>query len=48
MGGLTYGAVWLLGADGTGPVVVALALVATIAFAGARRVVAGRTLTAEG
>jgi PiT family inorganic phosphate transporter len=48
VGGLTYAVVHLLGDTGAGPVVVSIALVAALGAAFARRVVTGRTLTAEG
>jgi PiT family inorganic phosphate transporter len=48
VGGLTYAVVALLGTDDVGPIVVSAALVAALAVALARRLVAGRTLTAEG
>ena len=48
VGGLTYAVVALLGSEVVGPVVVAAALLVVLAIAGGRRVVAGRTLTAEG
>jgi hypothetical protein len=48
VGGLTYAVVALLGTDIVGPVAVAAALLAALAVALARRLVAGRTLTAEG
>ena len=48
VGGLTYSVVALLGSEIVGPVVVAGALLLALAYAGGRRVVAGRTLTAEG
>jgi inorganic phosphate transporter, PiT family len=48
VGGLTYAVVALLGSEVVGPVVVAGALLLALAYAGGRRVVAGRTLTAEG
>jgi PiT family inorganic phosphate transporter len=48
MGGLTYAVVALLGTDGLGPIAVSAALMAALAVALARRLVAGRTLTAEG
>jgi len=48
MGGLTYAVVALLGTDGLGPLAVSAALLAALAVALARRLVAGRTLTAEG
>ena len=48
VGGLTYAVVALLGSDGAGPVVVSGALLAALAITLARRLAAGRTLTAEG
>jgi PiT family inorganic phosphate transporter len=48
VGGITYAVVALLGTEVVGPVVVAVALLAALAVAGGRRIVAGRTLTAEG
>ena len=48
VGGLTYAVVALLGSDGAGPVAVSVALLAALAWALVRRLVAGRTLTAEG
>jgi PiT family inorganic phosphate transporter len=48
VGGLTYAVVALLGTEIVGPVAVAAALLLVLAYAGGRRVVAGRTLTAEG
>jgi PiT family inorganic phosphate transporter len=48
VGGATYGVTRLFGDGAVGPVVVSIALVAAILVALARRVVAGRTLTAEG
>ena len=48
VGGLTYGVVALFGADGAGPLVVAALLLALLTAAFTRRLVAGRTLTAEG
>jgi inorganic phosphate transporter, PiT family len=48
VGGLTYAAVALLGSDGLGPVVVSAALLAALGVVMFRRLVAGRTLTAEG
>ena len=48
VGGLTYAVVWVLGADGVGPFVVSVVLVVALAVMLVRRVVAGRTLTAEG
>ena len=48
VGGLTYAVVALLGTEGLGPLVVSAALLAALAVALGRRLVAGRTLTAEG
>ena len=48
VGGLTYAVVALLGTDDAGPIVVSAALLAALAFVLVRRLVAGRTLTAEG
>jgi inorganic phosphate transporter, PiT family len=48
VGGLTYALVALLGTDGLGPIAVSAALLAALAAALGRRLVAGRTLTAEG
>jgi inorganic phosphate transporter, PiT family len=48
VGGITYAVVALLGSDGVGPVLVAAALLTALALALARRLAAGRTLTAEG
>ncbi len=48
VGGLTYAVVALLGSDDVGPIVVAAALLTALAFALGRRLIAGRTLTAEG
>jgi inorganic phosphate transporter, PiT family len=48
VGGLTYAVVALLGSDDVGPIAVSAALLAVLAVALARRLVAGRTLTAEG
>ncbi len=48
VGGLTYGLIWILGADSVGPIVVAAALVALLAVVMVRRLAAGRTLTAAG
>jgi inorganic phosphate transporter, PiT family len=47
VGGVTYGVTRLFGHGATGPVVVAVALLALLAWAFSRRLVAGRTLTAE-
>jgi inorganic phosphate transporter, PiT family len=48
VGGLTYAVVALLGSEDIGPLVVSAALIAALAVALGRRLVAGRTLTAEG
>jgi PiT family inorganic phosphate transporter len=48
VGGLTYAVVALLGSDDLGPIVVSAALLAGLALTLARRLAAGRTLTAEG
>ena len=48
VGGLTYAVVALLGTDDAGPIVVSAALLAALAFVLVRRLVAGRTRTAEG
>jgi PiT family inorganic phosphate transporter len=48
VGGLTYAVVALLGSEEVGPIVVSLALVTALVVALARRLRAGRTLTAEG
>ena len=48
VGGLTYAVVALFGADEVGPLVVAALLLALLTAAFARRLAAGRTLTAEG
>jgi inorganic phosphate transporter, PiT family len=48
VGAVTYGVVRLFGDGATGPVVVAALLLAALAAVGVRRMVAGRTLTAEG
>jgi PiT family inorganic phosphate transporter len=48
VGGLTYALVALLGSDDVGPIAVSAALLAALAVALGRRLVAGRTLTAEG
>src|SRR5215211_6311671 len=48
VGGLTYGVVSLLGTEDLGPIAVSAALLAALAVALGRRLVAGRTLTAEG
>jgi inorganic phosphate transporter, PiT family len=48
VGGVTYALVELLGSDAVGPIAVSAALLAALGVALARRLVAGRTLTAEG
>jgi hypothetical protein len=48
VGGLTYTIVAVLGVDDVGPIAVSLVLLAALAVALGRRLVAGRTLTAEG
>jgi PiT family inorganic phosphate transporter len=48
VGAVTYGVVQVFGDGATGPIVVAALLVAALGAAGARRMAAGRTLTAEG
>src|SRR5215210_7016734 len=48
VGGLTYAVVALFGAQKAGPIVVSLLLVALLSAAFIRRLVGGRTLTAEG
>jgi inorganic phosphate transporter, PiT family len=48
VGGATYALVALLGSDDVGPIAVSAALLAALAVALGRRLVAGRTLTAEG
>jgi inorganic phosphate transporter, PiT family len=48
VGGITYALVALLGSEGVGPIAVSAALLAALAVALRRRLVAGRTLTAEG
>jgi PiT family inorganic phosphate transporter len=48
VGGLTYAVVALLGSDAVGPIVVSALLLAALGVALARRLAAGRTLTAEG
>jgi PiT family inorganic phosphate transporter len=47
VGAVTYGIVALFGDGAVGPVVVVVALVTALAFWGVRRMLAGRTLTAE-
>jgi inorganic phosphate transporter, PiT family len=47
VGAVTYGIVALFGDGATGPVVVSAALVAALVYWGVRRMLAGRTLTAE-
>jgi len=48
VGGLTYALVALLGRDDVGPIAVSAALLVALAVTLGRRLVAGRTLTAEG
>jgi PiT family inorganic phosphate transporter len=48
VGGITYAVVALLGTDDVGPIAVSAALLLALAVALGRRLVAGRTLTAEG
>jgi PiT family inorganic phosphate transporter len=48
VGGLTYAVVALLGSEDVGPITVTIALLAALLTALARRLTAGRTLTAEG
>jgi PiT family inorganic phosphate transporter len=48
VGGVTYGVTRLFGSGAAGPVVVSAALLGVLAWVFGRRVVAGRTLTAEG
>jgi PiT family inorganic phosphate transporter len=48
VGGLTYAVVAVLGSDGLGPLIVSIVLVAALIAVMARRLVAGKTLTAEG
>jgi PiT family inorganic phosphate transporter len=48
VGGLTYAVVALFGADEAGPLVVAGLLLLALSVAFTRRLVMGRTLTAEG
>jgi PiT family inorganic phosphate transporter len=48
VGGITYAIVALLGSEDLGPITVAAALLVALAVALGRRLVAGRTLTAEG
>jgi PiT family inorganic phosphate transporter len=47
MGALTYAVVWVLGAHSAGPIVVSAVLLIALAASFARRLAAGRTLTAE-
>jgi PiT family inorganic phosphate transporter len=47
VGALTYGVTRLFGTGATGPLVVSIALVVVLAWVFGRRLVAGRTLTAE-
>ena len=46
--GLTYAVVALLGSEQLGPIVVSIVLLAALGVALGRRLIAGRTLTAEG
>jgi PiT family inorganic phosphate transporter len=48
VGGLTYAVVALLGSEQLGPIVVSVVLLAALGVALGRRLLAGRTLTAEG
>jgi inorganic phosphate transporter, PiT family len=48
VGGLTYAIVAALGVDGVGPIIVSAVLLVALGIALGRRLVAGRTLTAEG
>ena len=48
MGAVTYGVTRLFGTGAAGPVVVSAALLGVLAWVFGRRLVAGRTLTAEG
>jgi PiT family inorganic phosphate transporter len=48
VGAITYGVVRIFGEGAVGPVVVAALLLIALLVAGGRRMVAGRTLTAEG
>jgi inorganic phosphate transporter, PiT family len=48
MGGVTYGMTRLFGTGAAGPVVVSAALLGVLAWVFGRRLLAGRTLTAEG
>jgi PiT family inorganic phosphate transporter len=48
VGGLTYAIVAALGVDGVGPILVSAVLLVMLGIALGRRLVAGRTLTAEG
>jgi PiT family inorganic phosphate transporter len=48
VGGITYAVVALLGTEDLGPIAVSAALLLALALALAKRLVAGRTLTAEG
>ena len=48
VGAVTYAVVWLLGAETVGPVVVAAVLLVMLGYALARRLAAGRSLTAAG
>ena len=48
VGAFTYAVVALLGSETLGPIVVSAVLVAALSVALGRRLLAGRTLTAEG
>ena len=48
VGGLTYAVVAVLGTDGLGPLVVSVLVLVALAVVAARRLVAGKSLTAEG
>jgi len=46
VGAVTYGLIWVLGADSFGPIIVAGAMLAALTALALRRLAAGRTLTA--
>ena len=46
VGAVTYGLIWVLGADSFGPIIVAGAMLAALTAVALRRLAAGRTLTA--
>jgi PiT family inorganic phosphate transporter len=48
VGALTYGVTRIFGTGATGPLVVSIALATLLVVGFARRIAAGRTLTAEG